>query len=110
MWIKEDPQQKRKIVEDELNEKAVPDALMYYLPIYQLHIALVCLSTAAEVVFCAKHPNVINVSSMIIVLVLAVVFAYYCLEWKPSTMRSLIERNVVIWKHALGVKDDSGTT
>ena len=29
---------------------------------------------------------------------------YYCRKWTPSKMRSLIERNVIIWTYALSLK------
>lgn len=103
VWVNDDPRGKRQTVDAELSKKDVADALMYYPPIYQLHIALVCLSTVAELILSLKHPNAINLSSMIILVGLAVVFACYCWKWKPSTMRGLIERNVVIWKHALEI-------
>ncbi len=101
VWVNDDPQSKRQSVDAELRKKDVADALMYYPPIYQLHIALVCLSTVAEVILTLKHPDATNLSSMIILLGLVVLFAYHCLRWRPGVMRDLIERNLVIWRHIL---------
>jgi hypothetical protein len=105
IWIKDDPKAKKQIVESELNQKAVPDALMYYPPIYQLHIASVVLCLIAGGLLTIKLPNTLNVAATGLLVLLAGVFARYCWKWKPSKMRSLIERNIVIWRHALGIKD-----
>ncbi len=113
MWIKDDPKEKRRIVEGELDHNAVPDALMYYPPIYQLHIVLVGLCMAIGLVSGIKQPTVPNTVALVVLVLLATVFAGHCWKWKPSKMRGLIERNVVIWQHALGIKrrtpeDDMG--
>lgn len=106
IWINDDPKAKKDIVERELklNQKAVPDALMYYPPIYQIHIALVVLCLIAGVLLTIKQPNAINVVATVVLILLAGVFARYCWKWKPSKMRSLIERNILIWQYALGIK------
>jgi hypothetical protein len=103
-WIKDDPKAKKDIVESELNQKAVPDALMYYPPIYQIHIAFVVLCLIAGFLLTIKQPNMINAAGTVVLVLLAGVFTRYCWKWKPSKMRSLIERDIVIWRHALGIK------
>jgi len=105
IWINDDPKAKKHIVESELDQKAVPDALMYYSPIYQIHIAFVVLCFIAGVLLTIKQPNAINIAATVVLVLLAGVFARYCWKWKPSRMRSLIERNIVIWQHALGIKN-----
>jgi hypothetical protein len=104
IWIKDDSKAKKDLVESELNETAVPDALMYYSPIYQIHIALVILCLVAGFLLTVKQPNAMNAAATVVLVLLAGVFSRYCWKWKPSKMRSLIERNIVIWRHALGLK------
>jgi len=104
IWIKDDPKAKKQIVESELDRKALPDALMYYPPIYQIHVAFVLLCLIAGFLLTIKQPNAINIAATVVLVLLAGVFARYCWKWKPRNMRSLIERNIVIWQHALGIK------
>lgn len=104
IWLKDDPKAKKLTVERELNQKAVPDALMYYTPIYQIHIALVVCCLIAGSLQTVRQSNAINLAATVVLVLLAIVFALYCLKWKPSRMRSLIERNIVIWNHALEIQ------
>ena len=104
IWIKDDSKRKIQIVESELEQKAVPDALMYYAPIYQMHIAFVLLCLIAGFLLLIKDANATNIAAIVVLVLVASVFAVYCCRWRPSKMRSLIERNVVIWQHALGVR------
>jgi hypothetical protein len=78
---------------------------MYYPPIFQIHIALAVCCLVAGSVQTVRQSNAINLAATVVLFLLAIVFARYCLKWKPSKMRSLIERNVVIWNHALGMKN-----
>lgn len=104
IWIKDDPKAKKQIVENEMNQKAVPDALMYYTPIYQIHIAFVVVCLIAGFLLTIKQPSAINLAASVVLVLLAGAFFRYCWKWKPSKMRSLIERNIVIWQHALCIK------
>ena len=104
IWINDDPKSKKKIVDSALDHKAVPDALMYYPPIYQIHIILFVLCLVAGIVIMLNQSNKINIAATAVLVFIAIVFARYCWRWKPGKMRSLIERNVVIWQYALGLK------
>jgi hypothetical protein len=102
IWIKEQPDAAR-IVEQELEEAdaAIPDALMYYPPIYQMHIALIVLCVAAGVLLTINAPHTLNLVAASALLGFAATFARSCWKSRPQAMRSLIERNVIIWTHAL---------
>lgn len=106
IWLKDDVKAKNKIVDGELDQKAVPDALMYYPPIFQIHIAFVTLCVIAGFLLTIKQPNAINVGATVVLVLLAGGFGLGCWKWRPSKMRSLIERNIVIWKHVLDIKDN----
>ena len=105
IWIKTELNAKQ-IVEDDLKKvsAAIPDALMYYPPIYQLHIGLVIVSIIAGAALTVDAPNPINILACAPLVTFAAMFAYYCRKWTPSTMRSLIERNVIIWTYALSLQ------
>jgi hypothetical protein len=100
VWLNKNRKVKDKIVED---KDAVPDALMYYPPIYGMHIVLVVLCLIAGIVVTVKQQTLLNLGATLLLFVLAILFAYYCWKWRPSKMRSLIEREKVIWEHALGI-------
>lgn len=104
IWLKDNHEAKIRIVEEELNQKAIPDALMYYNPIYQMHIAFVCLCLLAGFLLTAREPNAINILATFVIVLLVGIFAWYCKQWRPSKMRNLIEWNVVVWQYALGIK------
>jgi hypothetical protein len=104
IWLNDNPEAKKRIVERELNQKAVPDALMYFPMIYNIHIALVFLCLVAAVLLTLRQASGINIVATVLIVPLVILFFRYCMRWKPSTMRSLIERNIVIWEHALGLR------
>jgi len=51
-----------------------------------------------------NHPTEINITATVVLVSLVGVFARYCWKWKPRKMRSVIEWNTVVWKHALRIK------
>ena len=77
---------------------------MYYPPIYGMHIVLVILCLIGGVVITVKERTLLNVTATLLLFVLATVFGIYCWKWRPSEMRSLIERERVIWEHALSIE------
>ena len=104
MWIKENKKAKKKKVEDAMNKKAIPDALMYYPPIYQIHIAFIGLCSIAGIILTYHQPDHVNCVSLIVIVALSGVFVFYCIKWRPGIMRSLIERNIVIWEYVFGIR------
>lgn len=106
MWLKEDPIGRSELVNARLDQRAVPDALTYYAPIFQLHMVLagLCLLAGALI---SDLETTIGLVSLGGLVVLAGAFSYYGWMWRPSKMRSLIERNTVIWRLVLGFDEDS---
>lgn len=107
IWKKDNSKVEEQIMKSELNQTAVPDALMYYPPIYLIHIAFVTLCLIAGFLLMIKQPNVLNIAATVVLVLLVGVFAKCCWKWRPSKMKCLIERNVVIWQHVLGIKGPS---
>ena len=102
IWLKTEPNARQKIDEElKKNEAAVPDALMYYPPIFQLHIALVLLAMGVSVVLTLRQPSALSTAGLSVVVALSAVFARDCWKRRPTRMRSLIERNRIIWRFAL---------
>jgi len=105
IWKEDNSEVEDRIVKSEMNQKAAPHALMYYSLIYQIHVAFVVLCLIAGFLLMLKQPIVINIAATVVLVLLAGDFAQCCWKWKPSTMKSLIERNIVIWRHVLSIKD-----
>jgi hypothetical protein len=97
-WLKGDTGKKDVEIESSLDEEAVPDASMYYPPIYMLHIGLMFLVTAAAVVLTFRQWSWLSGVSAFLVMSLAVWFCAYLHPYRPKRMRTLIERNRVIWE------------
>ncbi len=105
IWLSTEPRAKAIVDADlERDGSAIPDALMFYQPIYLMHIVLLAFSVVACAIFAVACSNVFNWAAFVSIAVLAGVFANYCYRWTPQKMRSLIERNVIIWNYALGLK------
>ena len=105
MWLNKNRTVRDKIVEAQLKKDAVPDALMYYPPIYGMHIVLVVLCLVASAAVTDNQQTLLNRAATFVLLVLTILFAFYCRKWRPSKIRLLIEREKVIWEHALGIKN-----
>ncbi|MGH9970877.1 MAG: hypothetical protein ACREBG_24220 [Pyrinomonadaceae bacterium] len=79
----------------------MPDALMYYQPIFQLHVSLIVLAAIGSIAVSVARPSRISVACLAATVMLLVAFARHCLKWRPDKVRTLIERNRVIWGHVL---------
>lgn len=105
MWLKTTPDA-YEYVSARLEKSAIPDALMYYPPIYYFHAALIGFAILAvlaqlrwdtslwRLLFCACASGVGIWSIM------------YFRRWKPSLLRASIERNRVIWKAVLSTESN----
>ena len=106
-WMKSDPDNKRAEIDDERDKEAIPDALMYYSPLYQLHIVLIALTVISSIVILVVSESLISVGSFLNLACfgLTLLFAGKCYrytrEFHPDIMKGLIERERVIWHYAL---------
>ena len=78
---------------------AIPDAMMYYPPIYQLHLVLIVLTTLVSCREVICNPTALHLVCAGATLTVLIGFLYFCIKYRPSIMRTLIERNRVIWGH-----------
>ncbi len=108
-WLKDDPAKRRAEVDAALDAGAVPDALMYYPPIYQLHIGLMAIAVGLAVTLALHNRTPFSVISMSLVLLLAGFFSASLHRYAPHKMRALIERNRVIWKFVFTRMQASGS-
>jgi hypothetical protein len=96
-WLKDGREQKEKEITDALDKNAIPDALMYYPPIYMLHMGLMTMTLIAAVLLAVRQQNCLSIAGAVLVSGIGVWFVIYLYQSFPSRMRALIERNRVIW-------------
>jgi len=89
------------IISRDLDKDAVPDALMYYPAIYQLHVGIALLAVVVSGSVLVRTPSPVTIACSGGTLVLVAWFAFHAVRHRPGCMRSLIERNRVIWRQVL---------
>lgn len=99
IWQKKNLSRISQIIKDQKEENAVPDALMYYPPIYDLHICMMILSVVGSVTLIVRNFNMWTFISGIVTFVIISIFFIYACKLAPGKMRSLIEDHRVIWKN-----------
>jgi len=108
-WLKNDTAKRRAEVDAEFDAGAAPDALMYYPPIYYLHVGLMAIAVGLAVTLSVHHRSPFSVIGVLLVLSLAGFFSTSLLRYAPYKMRALIERNRVIWKFVFTRMQASGS-
>ncbi len=101
MWHKDNLKEKQRWVDSQVKREGVPDALMYYPPIYQIHIALILAATVGSIVEMLIRQDCVSLACTTLTIVLFLAFGRSCLKWRPSRVRPLVERNRIIWCHVL---------
>jgi hypothetical protein len=98
-WLKLDPGGAKAKIDEAMDKDAVPDAMLHYPPIYQLHIALMAAAAVGAVAVTVAAPSIVNVVCSVGVVALAAPFGSACSKYRPAMICALIERNRVIWTH-----------
>ena len=98
-WIKKP--NASKIVAEELDWEAVPDALLYYPAIYQLHIGIALIALAASSFLALQSPTLVPAACWVGTMLLTIGFAFCAIHYRPAKLRTAIERNRIIWGHVL---------
>lgn len=91
----------KAIVEAELDRAAVPDGLMYYPPIFVLHLGIASVGIVSSVILAALDTNWATLVCGVGTLLLAVWFFRSAYVYRPASMQAAIERNRVIWTRVL---------
>jgi hypothetical protein len=101
---------KKKLILDKMDRLAIPDAMMFYPPLYLLHVVAVIVTLLVSIyAFVAKSPRSAEIIPFVASLCVATVFAGYCLgPYYPKRMKDLIERQRAIWQ--LAVEDTKWRT
>ena len=96
-WQKNDSEEMRQEIDKAIDKAAIPDALMFYRPIYLLHVGLMAVVVFVALTLAVRSPSWLAILSALFVVSFAACLAAYLCNYAPSTMKALIERNRVIW-------------
>ncbi len=97
-WLQVEPIKRRQEIDESLDIDAIPDALMYYSPIYKLHIGLMAMAVCITSILAVHNWTWLSGAGALLVILLASWFVRYLNRYRPKTMRASIERNRAIWK------------
>lgn len=107
-WLKRHPDRGKGQIRAKIDNDAVPDALMYYLPIYGLHIGLMLLTVSIATLLVVRDRSWVSGACALLALSLAGWFAWYLRRYRPKVVRTLIEDNRVIWNQVLDTMQHEG--
>jgi hypothetical protein len=90
---------KKALISDYFEREAVPDAWMFYPPIYDLHVVLVVSSCVVSVLLACITPKPAQIVAMLLNIFISDYFIVgYCMaEYRPENMKDLIERERATW-------------
>lgn len=107
IWMKghNDPKKRKKILAKHIQDEAIPDAMMFYGPLFFLHVATVLVAFAVSAIALAEAQGATQIGTFIAAFVATCVFSGYCIgPYQPNKMKDLIEVQRAIWIEALGTK------
>ena len=106
-WLKATPNVD-DVVETGMDQEAIPDALMYYPPIYFFHIGMLILSVIGSLIIVSAQYNSINIGFALATIIIGCISVRYFYINRPGLMREQIERNRVIWSKVFDVMKTLG--
>lgn len=109
-WLKRDSSLANILVDKEMDKDAIPDAMLHYPPIYQLHIAIMAACGLAAIILAVLSPSTVNSISITGVFCLNCIFIRDCRKYRPAFISTLIERNRVIWIHVFAYMQEEQQT
>ena len=103
-WMKKcSPKERAELLKPHIEQSAIPDSMMFYPPIYWLHIAMVVLALMVSCISVIGTPDSLQIIAFSSTLLISFVFAGYCIgPYSPRKMRNLIEVHRAIWIVVLG--------
>ena len=77
------------------------DLLMYYGPIFWLHLLLIAVSGAATILLAFATPNSINLGAALVTMIAIGISVFFALRWSPASMHGEIDEKERVWRHVL---------
>lgn len=106
IWMKShSPQERTAKLKSHINQIAIPDAMMFYPPIFWLHAIMVALAVAVSAYSIIHATDVFQIYASSATFVISSIFGLLCIgPYRPAKMRNLIEVQRAIWIVVLGKK------
>jgi hypothetical protein len=107
IWIKQHTKEEQRfLLAKHIDQDAIPDAMMFYEPIYLLHVSTVIGALVLSIPSLSDIRDVPEIVSFVFALAAAFLFLYYGLgSYHPKKMRNLIEVRRAIWIEVLNMAD-----
>ena len=96
-WMKLNKKTLKNILEKNIDEESIPDALGFYPTIYLMHIIMVIFSLYSSIWLIKSYPEFNSKFSNVISMLLFIPFCVISYHWRPSVLRNSIEEYRVIW-------------
>lgn len=108
IWTKvKNAEEQRNETEKYMNRQAIPDAMMFYPPLWLLHLvmALVALGTSASSV--GRGCGTLAWVAFVLTLIATGTTAWFCAwQYHPRNIRGLIEAKRAIWQAVFLTQDE----
>ena len=106
-WTKLNKDEIDKIIKNNIDQDAAPDAMGYYPVIFYLHIGIVLLTAIFSVIHSFGNSITKNIVSTCFTCALAAIFMIFSFSCRPKKIESGIEGNRVIWEKVLNLMEDN---
>jgi hypothetical protein len=104
------PEEIEKLIAKRLDASAVPGQIMFYYPLFMLHIIAVAVALAISIGIIFEEHSLFNLIAFFANVVTVFILAGYCAgSYRPSEIKYLIERQRVMWIDSLGISEGSNT-
>ena len=112
MWTKRhNKQEQNEALSKHIKQDAIPDAMMFYGPLYLLHVVTVIVALAVSWLSLVSSSGYPTIVSFVLTLFAAILFIGYCLgPYHPKKMRDLIEVQRAIWIVSLNIDENDLNT
>ena len=90
--------QKEEEIADIVDYAAIPDAMMFFRPLYFLHLLMVLIALIGSIFSIFPNPDIFHISISGITLFVSLIFFYLIIgPYRPNKMKDLIEVQRAIW-------------
>lgn len=94
-----------RLLHSKIEKDAIPDAMMYYPPIFNFHCFIVILALSVSLYFLFVNTDIYTITSLVLTSIFFIIFLINSYKYRPKIMRSKIEEMIVISKEVLDSVD-----
>jgi O-antigen ligase len=104
-------QDAEKIISEHIDVAAISQGINFYYPLFIFHVVAVAVALAISIYTIIEENSLFCLLAFLANLITACIFAACCVgPYRPSKMRSVIERRHIIWIEALGIAPNKNTS